>query len=701
MNTIVNPYLELKGYLNYGNAMKLIKQLERILKVYYPDKSELFMHIRHILLEFEAKGYCKYSLTGDESIILLKDNRKPPFKLRKFPDSPFPYLSNLEYFGIVAASWNEELLKYGIKTRSKSDDYPHCAGGTRIHLIQNWSLNYRCNQYLRNQYKRLRYYREHHSYLRYWNLSYILMQQSWSFKISCLNNWLPRWYKDLSLKTMRTLWKGLEDILLLKELRTEIQNLWIESPKGKWRQLGIPNKSWRLYLHMLNMFLSYQFEPILSKSHYDGFIYNRGCKSWWTNLLWSNLLTSYNFILEVDIASGFPNMNQEFVRQALLNSGRIPEKFVNLILFPLTSPLKAAPFFPTLETFVEDLRNQSWRQSTRSVHMGLGISPILFVITQHWVFSQLKLLSADFRYCSYADDWTFFFNFKWLWNFPSLSRQSLSDIFHLILQGENPILHYFNNLKIMREVGLKLCPQKSGWVRLFGLWLKPLNSLGLSLYTKLSYSEQLYQLLTDELIPLNLRGNTRGRGANPQKGTPSTEPSRLELENLSPKGFTPLSLNLLINQYKSYFGLFLSKLYGGKKADYNPYTWKQSIERNSALGMALKSGFNKSLSPQSRWTLYNSGSKINKLLLGIIRGDKECRWIDEWAPRLKQSLSPSWSLTLPDIKDLEIPNPLPPYEKSSFPENDAFQKYSELIITDEELKEYKRKYDLNKKNVGY
>jgi len=91
---------------------------------------------------------------------------------------------------------------------------------------------------------------------------------------------------------------------------------------------------------MLNIFLSYQYEPHLPSSEYHGFIYQRGCKSWWEDVLWNDILTKYNNIVEVDLSSGFPNMNLQTVRKALISDQLVPESIINLILTHLKSPLK-------------------------------------------------------------------------------------------------------------------------------------------------------------------------------------------------------------------------------------------------------------------------------------------------------------------------------------------------------------------------
>lgn len=133
----------------------------------------------------------------------------------------------------------------------------------------------------------------------------------------------------------------------LVKVQSVIHNVLIVSPKGNWRQVGVPNKSWRLSLHMLNEFISYIYEGHLPHSLYNSFIYNRGCKSCWEDILWSNWLQNYPYISEVDLRSGFPNSSILKLREALLDDQLIPPNLQNLIIQHMRSPLRESDWFPT------------------------------------------------------------------------------------------------------------------------------------------------------------------------------------------------------------------------------------------------------------------------------------------------------------------------------------------------------------------
>lgn len=161
------------------------------------------------------------------------------------------------------------------------------------------------------------------------------------------------------------------------------------------------------------MFISYIYSPYLSKDKYDGFLYQRGCKSWWDHLLWSPILKTYTSLIEVDFSSGFPNLSLHCIKnkktkKALESDQLLPPNLINLIITHLQTYSTKAVSFPTLETYIENHENLVWKKSCRSVPMGIGISPILFVISLNWALNQIDLLKSNAQMKWYADDGSIF-----------------------------------------------------------------------------------------------------------------------------------------------------------------------------------------------------------------------------------------------------------------------------------------------------
>jgi hypothetical protein len=69
-----------------------------MLKSYGIKSTQRNERIKEIAFLFDNKSYLKYSLDSNLEVILTKDMRDLT-KVRKYEDSPFPLLSNLEIFG--------------------------------------------------------------------------------------------------------------------------------------------------------------------------------------------------------------------------------------------------------------------------------------------------------------------------------------------------------------------------------------------------------------------------------------------------------------------------------------------------------------------------------------------------------------------------------------------------------------------------
>ena len=205
---------------------QIIRDLDRILKHYIAEPEIRKLQVNQILLHYSKKSYIKYSLDDRAYLILSKVERKLNC-LKRYKNSPFPLLSNLERFSQTIGSWNEELLQFGLKTREKLRD--HAANedlvGTKIYLSFYHTENSKCNAYLKRQYRRLEKYRSSKNITAYWKLSWFLMSENWSYRTASLNSWMPRWYKTLNWKEFHSLHRGLNRILNLEELNTSIYNV--------------------------------------------------------------------------------------------------------------------------------------------------------------------------------------------------------------------------------------------------------------------------------------------------------------------------------------------------------------------------------------------------------------------------------------------------------------------------------------------
>lgn len=668
----------------------LIKELDRILKSEILIKEERTLLIKKLVLQFEKKSHLQYPLSNNSCLILTKDIRTVN-NPKRYRNSPFPLITNVGLFSNSTGEWNSTLKAYGLNSRQKLEDEPNNWNevGNKIFLVHTSTLNSRANLYLKRQYRRLETYRKNRQIDQYWKLSWDLMS-NWSFKITCLNSWNSRWYRTLKVREIRKIFTDLQNIVNYRLRTTLITNVWIESPKGKWRQLGIPPKSWRLYLHMLNMFITYISEPTLNKTEYEGFIYNRGVTSWWADLIWSKILSSHQSIIEVDLSSGFPNLSLLTVRQALISQGLIPLNLINLILTHLLSPLKESTTFPNLTSYLENLYNQKWRTGYRSVHMGLGISPILFVLTLKWVLESLKIKNPGLIYKWYADDGSIYFTLRGLWTLLRQYQKSWIWIFKELILGRNLFLSLLNPETLMRESGVKFCPRKSSLIRLFGIWLQPYKSLGLMLKSSSGILSQIYwSWLRQKPAALDLYGSTRGRGDNPTTGKVGTRGSNkhLNLKNDNSQ-LPPLNYELLKTHYKKFFGYLTACLFSSPP-NTTPLRSPKSLYHGSLLQIVKTEHKHQPCVPLNK---YNTGSRMNELLLSIYTSSPSAFKTTQ----IKRLLSiPKYQHSPIDLN--LIANPLLPYE--NYDKLDYyFNKESELNIDSEELRRLTAEYHQKIKN---
>jgi Reverse transcriptase (RNA-dependent DNA polymerase) len=651
-----------------------------------------------LLVKFEREPSLKYNLSPTCSLILSKDERQVR-KLRKYHESPLPLLSSISVFRSTIGSYNEELLEYGLSSRLKvGDQSSESLVGSNIYLILTDTLTFQGNSYLKNQYKRLRKYRTEGDYNSYWHLSWTLMCKSWSFKLASLLSWQSRWYKELSLHSFHGLWKGLHKILTLRDKSPNLKNLWIESPAGKFRQLCIPNKAWRLYFHMLNNFLSYLYSPKLSKSEYDGFLYGRGCLSWWKGVLWGDYL-KYPNILEIDFSSAFPNLNRRYLYKCLKRDGLLPINFIHLLLTHLPSRSQESSTFPTLESFIENTTNTLWRNSTRNLPMGIGVCPLLFVICLKSALEEVNLRIPGIKYRFYCDDGSIFYTYRGLLTYIWNSNITFLTLIKHLLSRRSLLVELLNNHPTFKEAGLIICTKKSRLVKSLGVWHYPYISLGLKLETLIPKWQQFFNYLLRQPTPLELSGWTRGRGANPIKKKESTLPSRVPLNHLNPGSVRQLNIDLLLSKYEKYFGLIQSKLYCNLNKLYTIKTYPESKKKSilSKIQYSLKgdNNFNKKQFVQ-KIDIFNASSIISELFL-------QCQ--------TKTSLAMNWKIVRPNLeRELTIPwiridnnpfnssikNPLPPLSNIERERLDKFHKYSELNLTPTEINKYKQLYEQTK-----
>jgi hypothetical protein len=181
---------------------------------------------------------------------------------------------------------------------------------------------------------------------------------------------------------------------------------------------------------------------------------------------------------------------------------------------------------------------------------------------------------------------------------------------------------------------------------------------------------------------MNLSGHTRGRGSNPITGKRGTLGSRLTLNIPHKTNKRNLDLENLIENYKKYFGLIISKLYSSKP---DPTPFLANPPNRSTLYKTIMRELYKKKNKEYKKEInkYNLGCKLNELIFHLFKTGYPLLTLQKVYPNYRV-LETFWEVKPLDLITKEIPNPLKGDEEIS--EDDYFLKFSELKIAPKTLK---------------
>jgi len=436
--------------------------------------------------------------------------------------------------------------------------------------------------------------------LNYWELSEELINDYPYAWISSLNNWETDYiYKERFME--KTIPDFIKD-LYTNKTRSELKNVWIESPKGKWRMLSIPNYQTRWICRMWNEVLSnYVYKKINKNFH--GFIHNKGVLSWWTMFLKEKYFSKYEYIFEFDLASFFPNVNRQEALNALLHYN-VPHKYAVHLIKLVSGRTVNSTHFPNSSSFYEETLNKEWSKGDRNLPMGNALCPLISSLVLYKHFEELGLnISSDIIVTGYADD-----------NSLMLTRKGYEQLCLKLgktIINEIDITNYLND----RWKGIIIEPAKSGWVKKDGKWLKNYKNLGMLYDTK------------------DLFASTRGTKHGP---------SHLKLYRKNNLKDEILNLEYILNNSKffdDYFGFLQSRLFQNNWNPKYPQDFSlQQLTKKSLLTLAynkfnIKNNYNKTNTIFDNYkSIFNGTSYCNAYLIREIMKlkikDKNIRIMD-------------------------------------------------------------------------
>jgi len=174
----------------------------------------------------------------------------------------------------------------------------------------------RMNRFMTYQLWKLSGYREK-SPKKYFKLAFSLMRRSVSFRVSAINHVFFNWYKIYPLWWILRVNRRANKIMASGDTLLDFSRVYIPKPgSDKYRPLGVPEPEWRLVLHMANNFMHWYFRDFVLASQH-GFIPGRGSLTAWKEMIKEGLLEK-PFIYECDLKQFFPSVNLDVLNNVLL-----------------------------------------------------------------------------------------------------------------------------------------------------------------------------------------------------------------------------------------------------------------------------------------------------------------------------------------------------------------------------------------------
>jgi len=207
----------------------------------------------------------------------------------------FPYLPNISTFEIELGYYNPLLLAFGLTSRLPG----------KITTTRNY--NSKVQRYL--LYTKLRLLKHISKPKLYWKLAFHIIRRSNAYLVGCLHMVDKNLYRTLTVKQLKRVLKGVDKIrgrlTGLSDQKVLYHRTYI--PKAEsFRPLGVPTKSWRVYLNMLLHPLVIQTNHVI-RDYQHGFRPGRGTLTAWKSIF-KDVISSPN-IYEFDLKQCFPSIS--------------------------------------------------------------------------------------------------------------------------------------------------------------------------------------------------------------------------------------------------------------------------------------------------------------------------------------------------------------------------------------------------------
>lgn len=301
----------------------------------------------------------------------------------------------------------------------------------------------------------------------FWSIADNLMRRSTPFLTASMRrldvNWEGKWH----ISTLEKIFADYYKIVFTRWNYMEKARFWIQSPPGRLRPLTIPTVPWRLYAAQMALFMDIWIRKTLPPTQH-AYTYGRGTMTAWRQILRDLIIKNKNHsIFDFDLKKFFSTINLDKLahRLSLIDT---PKWVVGHLMTQIRDPAKEkiqqgdlikdyvhhTP--PIKKTWLDRLADPSSKVETIGwgVSMGTAYSPLMAIFALNdWYW---WLLGKKANLYMYADD-------------GLVTAPPEVDLRQLVKESE----------EFLKNWGVRINWDKSGFTRRGTKWLRPLKFLGL------------------------------------------------------------------------------------------------------------------------------------------------------------------------------------------------------------------------------
>lgn len=404
--------------------------------------------------------------------------------------TPWVGVPNIKYFQVDIGKLDVFFALFGIERKHR----------TKVEFItyKNRSIN----RYIEHQIIRLGKARDNGNSELYFHIADMIMKRSNSFRVLAINHVFPQWHRKLPLWAVLGFNRNMSKLINQHVNWLDYKRVYIPKGDKRFRPLGVPKPEWRLLLHQYSNFLTFWLMPKFTDLH--GFVPSRGIVTAWREIM---SLINKPYIYEWDFKSFFDKIYIRDISREL-EKFKIPNHWIYFLENVNSTPIKLANEDLIDETanrrhthllnwaykrwgkkkieerkykepdWMQDIRDgmgpemfKEWSKGYRPFNTGNLLWPIDPVAGRWYTAGFIGVPQGA------ATSPTLSNTFGRLW----VNHGKKTDV-KIIIYADDSVGFSDNEISLQvpkRLGGVEFEPNKCGYVKFAGKWLKPLKFLGL------------------------------------------------------------------------------------------------------------------------------------------------------------------------------------------------------------------------------